>query len=796
MVTILLVNIYTVMVGIDRLARGITRVGDPTRRSPDSGSRCVDAYRPDHTMTNDDADTTGYGTERTFSRRSILRATSALGAASLLPFSGTAAARVIDDALDTTTDALQEVLVVFDSNDDVDRLRHLDLAEGYYRFKQLPIGYTLLSGLQIATVGDWAEVRAVEANADLEFHNDDASEITGVDVVRENLFYTGESVHAVVIDSGVDGDHPDLEENLRHNFRFVDPLDEETMWVDAGDADTSSGGHGTHVSGSIAGNGTASEGRYRGMAPDADLTVYSTDAAAALLNVVGAYDDLLDRVRAGKTEVQVVNNSYGASSGGDYNPNGALETATWHAFEEGILSSFSAGNSGPGTNTMGNYAAGPHVLSSAATDDDMYVTEFSSRGRTPDYTGGEGAQYDRELALDNLRTYFATDYASQPVVGEASYSGTVGPGVTDGTTGVQVGESAYEEWTAPSDAGYVEGTVSWTPVGEDIDVYLHEGAKDGPVVASGASLNNPETFAGVVEGGATYFLEIRPYTNVSASYSAELVAREETERSASGPFGVYRPSVGTPGNFVMSTLSENDYLQTYPAAFQQNPEQQGTEVWYGRLSGTSMSSPILAGIAALVYDAYYQNNGEFPDPVDVINTLEATAHDARASHNAWNIGGGFADAAEAVRLAEAGKLAKFKDVDLAVDGEITEPVFTVSGTRTDDGSVFTAGATNQVGITLTEASEDAIVRDRIPFDWTVVGGDSHTTYTDDGRRYVEFDDPVAESETRTYFIEAPSGVESTGGYEFGPAEARPADGAGAFLRITGTETNEVVGEST
>lgn len=747
-------------------------------------------------MTRDTILPTRDRTGRTISRRTLLRATGALGAASLLPFSGTAAARVIDDALDTTTDALQEVLVVFDSNADVDRLRHLDLSEGYYGFKRLPIGYSLLTGPQIAAVGDWPEVRAVEANADLEFHNDDASEITGVDVVREDLFYTGETVHAVVIDSGVDGDHPDLKENLRHNFRFVDPLDEETMWVDAGTTDTSSGGHGTHVSGSIAGNGAASDGRYRGMAPDADLTVYSTDAVAALLNVVGAYDDLLDRQRSGEHDVQVVNNSYGASAGGDYNPNGALETATWEAFEEGILSSFSAGNSGPETNTMGNYAAGPHLLSSAATNDDMYVTDFSSRGRTPDYTDGEGAQYDRESALSNLREYFDTDYESQPVVGEASYSGTVGPGITEGTTGIQAGESAYEEWTAPADAGYVEGSVSWSLDGQDVDVYLHEGAEDGPVVASGASLENPETFATPVEAGQTYYLEIRPYTTVQASYTAELTAREAPKRTSDGPVGLYRPSVGTPGNFVMSTLSENDYLQTYPAAFQLHPEKQGTEVWYGRLSGTSMSSPVLTGIAALVYDAYYQNHGEFPDPIDVINTLEATAHDARSSHNAWNIGAGFADAAEAVRLAEAGTLARFKDVDLAVDGEVTDPVFTASGTRADDGSVFTAGQTNQVDIMLTEAGETALVRDRIPFEWTVVGGDAHTTYTDDGTRYIEFADPAEAGETRTYFIEAPSGTESTGGYEFGPAEARPADGAGAFLRITGTETNEVIGEST
>ncbi|WP_266074806.1 S8 family serine peptidase [Haladaptatus caseinilyticus] len=733
-------------------------------------------------------------TENQLSRRNVLKATGVLGATAVAPW--TTSAATVDDALDTSG-GLQEVLVVFETNDDVDHLRRLNLAEGYYKFSVLPIGYSLLTGGQIETVASWSDVRAVQKNVELEYHNDDARETTGVSTVQEERFYTGESVHAVAIDSGVDGDHPDLENNLQHNFRFVDPLDRETMWVDAGPADTASMGHGTHVSGSIAGDGTKSDGAYRGMAPDADLTVYSTDAVAALLQVVGAYDDMIDRQRAGKHDVQVVNNSYGPSSGNDadYNPNGALEVATWMAFEEGILPVFSAGNSGPDTNTLSNYAKGPHILASAATDDHMTVTDFSSRGRKPGYDGGgEGAQYDREAAYANLRDLYAKGYENRPVVGETTYSGTVGPGVTDSTTGVSAGESVYEEWVAPDDAGYVEITVSWTPQGEDVDVYLHEGAEDGPVVASGASLNNPEELAGTISPGTTYYLELKPYTVVVADYSADVTARKALPAGErpSGPYGLYRTSVGTPGDLVMSTLAPDDPLQTYPTGFAGRPEQQGTDVWYGRLSGTSMSGPVLAGIVALVYDAYYQTHGEFPDPMDAINLVEATAHDARDDHAPWNIGAGFADADAAVALAESGDVPSFDDVSLAVDGKTTDPVFTADGTRADDGSTFTAGQTNRVDVTVDSASEQVAVRDRVPFDWDVVGGDAHTVYTDDGARYVEFTDPASVGETRTYFIEAP---DSTGQYEFGPAEARPAD-AGAFRTLTGSEANTVVGEQT
>jgi len=739
------------------------------------------------------------GNTSNFDRRTVLQTTAGLaGATAFGGFASGAAATgsgdgaTVDDALDPTDDSLQAVLVVFEDNASVDHLRHLDLAEGYHRFSVLPVGYTLLTGSQIETVAGWSDVEYVEANHEVELLNDDAADVTGVETVREDMYYTGESVHAVVVDSGVDGDHPDLEGNLQANYRFVDPLDSETMWVDAGSADTASGGHGTHVTGTIAGDGTASDGRYQGMAPDADVTVYSTDAAAALLNVVGAYDDMLDKQRKGVHDVQLVNNSFGASVGGDYNPAGALEVATWEAVERGILPVFAAGNSGPDANTFSDYAAAPHVLAAAATDDDMQVTGFSSRGRTPSYDGGgEGAHYDRRKALRNLRDRYDSDYENQPVVGSTTREGTVGPGSSD----AGVGESAYEEWTVPKRAGYVEGTVSWTPEGEDIDVYLHEGSRDGPVVASGATLQNPESLAGQVDGGETYYLEVRPYANVTASYTAELTAREKATGNASGPYGIYRPSAATPGSYVMSTLSENDAYQTYPL-LAQNPEEQGTEVWYGRLSGTSMASPVLCGIAALVYDAYRQAHGEFPDPIEVVKLVEATANDARADHNTWNAGSGFAAATDAVARAEAGDLAKWNEIDLAVDGEVTEPVFHAEGSRSDDGSVFTAGQTNQVTVTVDEATESATVRDEIPFEWNVVGGDAHAVYTDDGHRYVEFTDAVSAGDSLSYFIEAPSDETKTGSYEFGPAEAAPADGSGYWLTVTGSETNDVVAEET
>ena len=585
-------------------------------------------------------------TESAISRRTAMKAAGVAGAASLAPLGlGSATAQAsdesIDDALDTSG-GLQEVLVVFTSNAQVDRLRHLDLDAGYHKFAVLPIGYTKLTGSQIEEVAGWAEVRYVEANAELEYHNDDAREVTGVSAVQSDLGYTGESVHSVVIDSGIDGTHPDHQENLVGHWRYVNPLSSSdgTTWIEAGDADTDDNGHGTHTSGTVAGDGSASDGTWRGMAPDADLTVYSAGLTLFIVKAVAAFDHVLARKQAGETDVQVVSNSYGSSGPGDFNPDGALEVATYESFEANVLPVFSAGNSGPETNTLNAYTKAPHVLGVAATKDDTSVTDFSSRDRKPSYDGE--TNYDRKKALRNLDAYYAAD-KTDTEVDSGSYSGTVGPAA-----------SAYHEWQAPSKAGYVEATLAWTPSAEDVDFYLHEGSKDGDVVASSATLAEPEELAGEIEGGQTYYFEVRPFANVAADYDVEYIAYEGIKRNLD-PLGIYRNGVGAPGNAVMSTMNPNDPLQGL------NPDD---EPYYAAISGTSMSCPGIAGIATLVIDAARQNGQGTPDSIDVLNTIEAEAEDALSSYTPWNVGAGFVDAVDSVKRAEKGRFASFGQVDL------------------------------------------------------------------------------------------------------------------------------------
>lgn len=198
-----------------------------------------------------------------------MKTTGATGVTLLTGMGSVAAEVSIGDGLDADG-GLQEALIVFTSTDPVDRLRHLDLESGYHRFEVLPIGYTELTGDQIETVADWPEVRYVQANAELEYYNDET-----------------------------------------RNWRYVDPLSssEGTTWEEAGMVDSDDNGHGTHCSGSITAAGEMSDGQFRRMDPEVDLTVYSAGLTLVIVKPVAGYDHMLARQRDGAIDVEVVSNS-------------------------------------------------------------------------------------------------------------------------------------------------------------------------------------------------------------------------------------------------------------------------------------------------------------------------------------------------------------------------------------------------------------------------------------------------------------------------------------------------------
>ncbi len=205
-------------------------------------------------------------------------------------------------------------------------------------------------------------------------------------VGKEYPSIDGQGITAVVLDSGVDAGHPDLDygEKVVKNYKS----DTDFVWREVENGDTSSG-HGTHCAGTVAGNGDASGGARAGVAPGAKLIGLSTGEAVSIINALGGLQWVYEHSKPGHTyewddPIRVVSNSWGPGPG-DYNAEDSVSIISQKiTFENNVLIIFAASNSGGDgsdiqTNPYGNVPS--NIAVAAFTRDGSGVASFSSRGQ-------------------------------------------------------------------------------------------------------------------------------------------------------------------------------------------------------------------------------------------------------------------------------------------------------------------------------------------------------------------------------------------------------------------------------
>ncbi|MGI9018153.1 MAG: S8 family serine peptidase [Euzebya sp.] len=195
----------------------------------------------------------------------------------------------------------------------------------------------------------------------------------------------GAGVGVAVVDSGHDGTHPALAGPTAGNVKVIFPTSTTVPFVDT---DTiSAGGHGTHVSGIVAGNGTT----YHGAAPGASLYGVSSGTAISVHSALAGLEWVLANHNQVSPAIRVVNNSWG-SGAGDYNPNDSISKAVRNLIDAGVTVVFAAGNDGGNGSTQTTSPTcvdpTPGVICVASYDDkgtgtrSGTVSTFSSRGRS------------------------------------------------------------------------------------------------------------------------------------------------------------------------------------------------------------------------------------------------------------------------------------------------------------------------------------------------------------------------------------------------------------------------------
>ena len=192
-------------------------------------------------------------------------------------------------------------------------------------------------------------------------------------------------------------------------------------------------GHGTHVAGIAAGNGSNStNGFYKGVAPDASLIGIGAGDILFVFWTLAGMDYILD-VRE-QHNIQVLNNSWGST--GVYDPADPVNVATRKLYDAGIAVVFAAGNEGPGENTLNPYSAAPWVISVAAG---------CKLGITPDPTNSAAQCADGRGGI-------LADFSSRGISGDPLVRPDItAPGVNIVSTRAALG-TVMNGLDAPSDA--------------------------------------------------------------------------------------------------------------------------------------------------------------------------------------------------------------------------------------------------------------------------------------------------------------------------------------------------------
>ena len=187
----------------------------------------------------------------------------------------------------------------------------------------------------------------------------------------EKSFYTGKGIGVCILDPGI-YEHIDFTGRI---WAFYDFLAFKRRPYD-------DNGHGTHVAGLVAGDGTASMGKYRGAAPGCGIIALKVLDRYG----TGSQDDVLRALRwirenRQQYRIRVVNISVGTTCNSKRNHARLLESVE-QLWDEGVVVVTAAGNQGPRPGSITAPGSSKKVITVGSSDLLEGRSAISGRGPT------------------------------------------------------------------------------------------------------------------------------------------------------------------------------------------------------------------------------------------------------------------------------------------------------------------------------------------------------------------------------------------------------------------------------
>ncbi len=385
--------------------------------------------------------------------------------------------------------------------------------------------------------------------------------------------------------------------------------------------------HGTHVAGIAGGSGAGAE--FRGMAPEAGFlfTTFLVDAAS----VLDAFNWMQEKAEQEDKRL-VINMSWGLYWIGTLDGNSLLSQAIDALSDEGVEFVSSGGNNGDNNfhikKDFDNDAMTTRIAFDSYTNPNMWGESITMWGEpaqtfdirlqiyngvnsllneTPIYSTAAAVAYLDSILIVNEDTIFfnLTTDAAHPLNGRPHMRLRV----KNENTSLKVVLHATAE----------SGTVHFWNLVELINEVGNWGLSfisfgtDGESGDANYSIGEPACTESVIAVAA--------YSASYLSTGGTMLGGQIASFSSRGPMitEVIKPDIAAPGVNVVSSISsftDASYTQYEEIIFN------GTEYDFAKMSGTSMSSPCVAGIVALLLDAN-------PDltPALVKQILQATARE-------------------------------------------------------------------------------------------------------------------------------------------------------------------------